>query len=491
MSTAAREPVGVPDPERVPGVVTGRSTARGGLWTVLAETSQRLAQTLCFFLLAAVLSPKQFGLAAVAFLMVQIVNSLTYAGLGPAVQALGPDAARDRTVVGMALCCGCLGAAVMALSAGPVCAALGAPDARHLVQLVGLSLPLTQLAEVTGALLDRDLRFSETALAQVLGSASSTVVGVTAALAGAGATALILQTVVLQGVRAGILLLRRPDTLRMALHRRQAEELWGVGRDLLTTSVLVTAYGNLDNATVGAVSGPTLLGGYAFVYNLTNLPYFLIGLAANRVVLPTYKRLQLAGQPLGTAYETAVRAAASISALPLGFLAVAGPDAVDALFGAKWHDVYATLRLLCVFAWVRTVAATSAPVLIALGRTPTQRRVQQLQLLAMLVLVVPATMLAGPLGTAAAVTIPMVVGAGLLVKLSARLTEAKLSAVAGRVGEGLLLGLLSGVAGWLGFQAAAGPLGLLSGLVGATTVWAVVVVVVLPAELRRLLRHSL
>src|SRR5690349_19521323 len=140
----------------------GRAAARGGVWSVAGEASSRVAQFLVFFTLAGFLSPAEFGLAAVAFFCVQIANSLTYAGLGQAVQVLGPDEHRDRTAVGMGLAFGFGGAAVLAVVAGPLCDSLNAPGAVNLVRVVGLALPLAQSAEVLAALLARDLRFRTT-----------------------------------------------------------------------------------------------------------------------------------------------------------------------------------------------------------------------------------------------------------------------------------------------------------------------------------------
>src|SRR3954447_1451921 len=126
----------------------GRAAARGGVWTVTGEATSRVAAAVVFFTLAGVLTPAEFGLAAIAFFCVQIANSLTYAGLGQAVQVLGPDEERDRSAVGMGLVFGFAGAAVLALLAGPLCDALDAPGAVTLVRVVGLALPLAQSAEV-------------------------------------------------------------------------------------------------------------------------------------------------------------------------------------------------------------------------------------------------------------------------------------------------------------------------------------------------------
>jgi O-antigen/teichoic acid export membrane protein len=114
----------------------------------------------------------------VAFLPSWSVNALTYAGLAPAVVALGADRHRDRTAVGLSLLGGTCGAVIMWGECRRGGHALKAPDAAPLIRLVGLSLPLTQFGEVASALMERDLHFRGPALAQIIASVASCTAGI-------------------------------------------------------------------------------------------------------------------------------------------------------------------------------------------------------------------------------------------------------------------------------------------------------------------------
>ena len=451
----------------------GRVAARGGLWGVAAEASTRASQSLCFFVLAGVLSPRQFGAAAIAFVAVQVTNSLTYAGVGAAVQVLGPDTRRDRTAVAMAFLMGTVGALILAGIAGPLCQVLGAPGAVNLVRLVALALPLAQTSEVMSALLDRELRFRTTGMAVVLASVISAAAGLTLAATGAGAAALVAQVVVQAGARALLLAVARPALLRVALHRQEITQLWTAGKELLVGQVFATASGNVDNIVVSALAGQAALGGYGFAFNLTTLPFFLVGLAVGRVTLPIYAALRARLEPVKPTFLTAVEVTAWLAALPLGFLAVAGPDALVVIFGHKWDLVSGALRLLALHGWLRTVESTSGSVLIALGQAGVIRRVHQWQLAGVLVLLVPLVLADGPLGAAVAVSTAVAFGTSYSLRKAAHQTGSPLRPLFARLAEAAVAGASGGAAGLVVLDLVGGGTGLALGLLAAVVTWLV------------------
>jgi O-antigen/teichoic acid export membrane protein len=474
----------VTEPTQVSDEQLSRTATRGGLWGVLAETSSRASQSLCFFVLAGVLSPKEFGAAAIAFVVVQIASSLTYAGLGAAVQVLGPDVRRDRTAVGMGLTLGLLAATPLVLLAGPLCDLLGSPGAADLVRLVAIALPLLQVAEVLSALLERELRFRTTGLAVVTASLVSAVVGLALAAAGAGATALVAQAVVQVGGRMLVLAAVRPGALRPALHRKELTQLWSVGKELLLGQVFGTASSNIDNLAVSAIAGAAALGGYGFVYNLSSLPYFLVGLAVGRVALPIYATLKDRPEAVRPAFLTAFEATSWLAALPLGFLAIAGPEALVVIFGHKWDPVAWALRVLALNSWLRTIETTSAGVLIATGEAQVMRRVQQWQFAGVLVLLVPLVLADGPVGAAIAVTLAVTGGTSYSFYRAVQHTGADGRALVRRLSEAAAGGLAGGVAGLLVLQTSDGFGGLLVALLASLAVWGAAFALIRPAMVR-------
>ena len=474
----------MPDAGHLSEEELGRAAARGGVWGAAAEISSRAAQVIVFFTLATFLSPAEFGAAAVAFFCVQIANSLTYAGLGQAVQVLGRDPRRDRTAVGLGLVLSLTGAGALLVLAGPICDALDTPSATGLVRLVGLALPLGQLSEVMSAFFARELRFRTTSSAIIIASVVSVSGGLALAAAGAGAYALVAQNLLLPGTRLIVLFLQRPAALRPALHRAEARSIWQLGRELLTMSIFETTSGNIDNVVVSAVSGAAALGAYGFGYNLAAISFYVVGLAVSRTALPVYAQIRARAASLAPAFLRAVEAVSWGTALPLGFLAVAGPAALEVLFGDKWHAIDQALRLLALNAWLRAVETASTSVLLAVEEAATTRRVQQLQLVLAAALLVPLVMWRGPFGAAVAVLLATTVGTTCSLAASTRQTATSRGVLLRRLAEAAFAGSAGGVVGWLVLHAVGGVPGLALGIVAALATWVAAFVVLRPDTVR-------
>ncbi|MCU1623619.1 MAG: polysaccharide biosynthesis protein [Frankiales bacterium] len=449
----------------------GRAAARGGVWSVAGEVSSRVSQIVVFFALAGVLSPAEFGLAAIAFFCVQIVNSLTYAGLGQAVQVLGPDEQRDRTAVGMGLVFGFAGAGVLALLAGPLCHALGAPGAVPLVRFVGLAVPLGQSAEVLAALLARDLRFRTTATAVIAGAVGSAAAGLTLAATGVGPMALVVQTVLQHAIRLLWLIAARPSGFRPLLVVAKVREILRIGRELLLSSLFETSAANIDNVLVSALSGAAALGAYGFGYNLAALPMYVVGIAVSRVALPVYARMSARPWSIGPAFQQAIEITTWLTALPLGYFAIAGPAALHVLFGNKWSAIDEALRLLALHGWLRATETASTTVLVAVGQAATTRRVQQWQLLLAAALLVPLVSWDGPFGAALAIVVAVTVGTTYSLTQSTRWTGASRPAILARLLEGAAAGVAGGETGLLVLRHVTGLGGLALSLTTAALTW--------------------
>lgn len=466
----------------------GRAAARGGVWTVGGEATSRVAGALVFFVLAGVLSPAEFGLAAIAFFCVQIANALTYAGLGQAVQVLGADERRDRTAVGMGLVFGSSGGVLLALLAGPLCHALGSPGAVNLVRFVGLALPLAQTAEVLSALVARDLRFRVTGSAVMVGAVGSATIGLAMAAAGAGPIALVAQAVLQHAIRLGWLVVAQPSALRPLLDVAKVKEIWRIGRELLLSSLFETSAANIDNIIVSAIAGAAALGAYGFGYNLTALPMYVVGIAVSRVALPVYGRLRSRPATIGPAFAQAIEVTTWLTALPLGFVAIAGPEALTVLFGDKWAAIDQAIRLLALHGWMRATETASTAVLVALGEAATTRRVQQWQLLLAAALLVPLVQWHGPLGAALAIVVAVTVGTTYSLTQSTRRTGASRAALVARLVEGAAAGVAGGEVGLALLRQVGGYGGLALALVGAILTWLACLVVLRRSTVQRALQ---
>ena len=381
------------------------STRRSASSVLSGEVVARGTQVLAFFALAGLLTPRDFGLAAVAAVALAAVSVLTSVGLGAGTTALGRDLQRDRAALAAALLLGLGAALVLQLLAAPAAVLLGAPAAEPLVRLAGAVALLQPYADLRAALLEREGRFAWTGATQAVAAVVAAAVAVGLARQGAGAVSLVAQLLAYQAVRAVLLALPGRAPRRPALLLSPLRDLWRYVREVFLAQALVTAFLSVDNAAVGRLAGTTSLGAYSFAFQLANLPVLVLAHAAGRLLLPAYSREVRAGRPLAPLYDRTLTVTAWAGALVLLGLLVNGPALLGLLYGPeRWQSAYLPLQVLCLFGFLRTSGVASGTVFNALQEPRVNRQVVQWQLAALLALIVPAVLVAGPLGAAAAVT---------------------------------------------------------------------------------------
>lgn len=399
----------------------GRRTARGGIALVAGQAASRLATTAGVLVLAGILTPRQFGVVAIAAFCIAAVNSVLAIGVGSAMLVLPHTDDLDRTSLTLSTVIGAACCLVVVLAAPGLAALLGDPRATPYLQALAPTLLLSRWTEVRRAMLERQLRFGQATAIEAGAAIAGVVTAVVSAKAGSGAWALVHQELVYEGVMAAAFTFHRAGSRHLGLSVPEASRLWGYGRHLLVNSVLLFAYSNLDNAAVARTLGTTSVGLYTFAFSVTNAPVYLLTHPVNRAMLPAYAALRQAGRDWGQVYLRMLRVVSWVAATVMLGILVHGPRVLTEAYGSRWAASYGALRVLAVYGLARSVGATTGPVFMASGQPWLISRIAFWQTLAMLAGIVPALHVFGVEGGAVAVTVPLMVATVYALERSGRI----------------------------------------------------------------------
>lgn len=377
--------------------------------------------------MAALLSPTDFGFAAIALLCITAMNVTTGFGLGPAVLAAGKTTPFDRTAATWALCTGVAGAALLAVGASLAASLLGNAEARPYVLAIAPILILQQWSEFRVAVFDRSLKFTFTNSVRAGGAVVGAVAGVLAAWLGLGAWSIIVQAWAAQTLLTLVVTITPFGNRRPGWDWSSARSLWSYGRQLAVTDASLVIYTNVDDAIVSRIAGTASLGIYAFMYKVSNTPVYALSQAVSRLSLAVYARLGSEGPALGATYQAVLKTISWLSSAIGISLAFFGPPLMDVVYGDRWSDGYQTLRILSIYGLFRAVNATSGPLLVAIGKPRALRVVTVWQTVAMIIVIYPMVHLWSIEGAAIAVTVPMIVATLVNVGRSSRAVGLSLS----------------------------------------------------------------
>ncbi|HEX2092210.1 MAG TPA: lipopolysaccharide biosynthesis protein, partial [Longimicrobiaceae bacterium] len=339
-------------------------------WRLVSSVVQGGLQFAVGVFLARLLPPADFGMVALAMVVIGFAGSISDFGLEAAVIQRHDLTGRHlrvaftaTTLLGLAL------TGVLAATSPFSAPLLRSPLLPDVLQALSVLFVVGALGGTARSLLRRQLRFRTLFW---VGSCSYLVgyAGVVTVLAllGFGVWSLVWGSLT-QAVLDTFLVLAvvRPP-VRPLLARKELRELLGFGAGVSLNTVVNYLARNGDNLVVGRWLGAAALGLYGRAYNLMTLPLNYLGVATHQVLFPAMSQIQGDRERLGRAYLISVQTAALLAAPIMAGMAVAAPHMVAVLYGDAWLGMTLPLQVLCVAGLFRAVYHLAGTVTYASGR---------------------------------------------------------------------------------------------------------------------------
>jgi O-antigen/teichoic acid export membrane protein len=316
------------------------------------------------FIVARLIGPAEVGIAAAA-VSVHVMLWVTVNALF--ADAIVQRASLDDRVMASAIwastAAGVVAAAIQ-IAAGPLLGALLTdPRLPAMSALLALPLPLVGAGGAMQGMLTRDRNYRALAGRTLIGQGLGTLAGIAAALAGAGAWALVLQQMVSATAGALALLLRanwRPSPQRRSLMRalrrpnlRAVRELLALGLPLTASTLVQLGRYRLFVLVIGATAGAAPLGEVHMAFRLVDTVRELVFTALWRLMLPAMSARQQELAALRRVMDRCLGLAAPVVLPLLGMMAVMIVPLTRLLLGPAWVEVGpAALPLIALTAWL-------------------------------------------------------------------------------------------------------------------------------------------
>ncbi|WP_404788844.1 lipopolysaccharide biosynthesis protein [Altericista sp. CCNU0014] len=342
---------------------------QGVVWSAIQNWGNQTITLIIFFVLARLLNPETFGLAAisaivVAFLQVFFQRSLT-AGL---IQRQTLDAVYLQTAfwLNLAVAVGLM--FLMLTSSLWVANRFSQPQLAPILATLSLLLPVLAFSQVQQSLLERQFAFKAIAIQQLVGTCIGGIVGIGIALKGGGIWSLVSQQLVQEGVGTVVLWRLSPWRPRVQFSAAYCRDLMQFGWPLLGFNFLQFWNSRADDLLIGYFLGLESLGYYSTAYRILGVMQQLLIQVSKQVALPTFSRLQHDPEQFRAAFYQATQLT-SIIAFPI-FLGVVvlAPELVMVLFGQQWLPSIAVLQVLALAGVFQSISFFKSAVFVAMGQ---------------------------------------------------------------------------------------------------------------------------
>lgn len=393
-----------------PGETLSQRVIRGGAWVFALRITDRTFQIIRLIIIARILAPHDFGLMGIALLTMATLETFSQTGFQAALiqKKDDTDAYLDAAWT-VLIFRGFLLFAVLFFIAPYAAIFFRAPQAKPIIQIVGFSVLLQAFTNIGVIYFQKELEFNKQFVYQLSGTLADFVVAVSAVLILRSVWALVFGLLAGSTARLVVSYLIHPYRPRLNSDLGKVKELFGFGKWILGSSILVFLLTQGDDVFVGKLLGVTVLGFYQMAYRISNMPATEITHVISQVTFPAYSKLQDNLPSLRQAFLKTLQLTAFISIPLAGGMFILAPEFTQVFLGDKWLPMVPAMQVLVFYGLIRSVVATRGSIYQGVGKPGVTTKLQVGQFILLAALIYPLSINWGVLGTSLAVLLSILI----------------------------------------------------------------------------------
>jgi O-antigen/teichoic acid export membrane protein len=376
----------------------------GGLWSISLRVAGRAMGLVRTFVLARLLAPEDFGLLGMVMGTIALLDSVSQLGFSHAlIQRKGNDPDCLDAVWTAAVARG-IALFLVVFAVAPIAEVFFRVDGlTSVLRVVAVSILLGGLSNVGVLLYQKELNFGKQFWLE--SAASLTELGVTLAAAYClrNVWALVIGGLVLNLCRLILSYRMHPYRPSLRTDMQRWRELFGYGKWIFCSGLVLTAIAHGDSIFVGRVLGATALGYYQMALQISNVVGIEITNAVAHVVFPSYALMHEDRRRTREAFFRVLQLSMLVCVPLSAIVAILSAEIAHVFLGDGWDPAIPLIQIMGVLACLRAFAGTATVLFWGVGVPAIATRCSTWQLAALAVMLVPASHLFGLEGVAAAV----------------------------------------------------------------------------------------
>jgi len=341
-------------------------------------------------ILARLLAPKDFGLMGIALLTMMTLETFSQTGFQEALiqkkQNIKDYLDAAWTVLVLR---GIILFIIIVLIAPLAARFFETPAAKGVVQAIGLAILIQAFTNVGVVYFQKELEFHKQFIYITAGTVTDFAVAVTAAVLMRSVWALLFGLIAGKLAQLVVSYVIHPYRPRINIDFYRARELFGFGKWILGSSILIFLITQGDDLLVGKILGVTMLGFYQMAYRISNTPATEITHVISRVVYPAYSKIQESPKKLREAYSRVLKVVSFLTFPLTAAIVVLASDFVILFMGEKWIPMIPAVRILAFAGLFRSITAIAGPLFMSLGKPEIDTRMQIIRFLIIATFIYP------------------------------------------------------------------------------------------------------
>lgn len=386
-----------------------KATARGISWVGGFRIFTRLVAFGRTILLARILLPAQFGVYAIATLILAFLEILTETGINVfLIQKKGKIDDYIDTAWIVSIARGFVIGALIFATSGWVANFFNSPDATALLMIVSLVPIARGFINPSIAKYQKDLMFGKDFFIRSFVFIFDSVVSVIATIylhSPIGIIWGLLSGAVLEVFLSWLFIIPTP---KFRFNNKKFWEIVTQGKWVTFAGIFNYINGHIDDTVVGKMLGTGSLGIYQMAYKLSTLPLTEVTQVFNKVTFPVYVKIRNDNARLWRAFSKTFLAI-SILSIPIGVLLYLSADyLVPLLLGESWQAAAPALKVLSIFGVLKAITGSTFSLYLAQEKQSYVASLLLCELIVLSLLLLPFINIFGHLGAAYATIVAVV-----------------------------------------------------------------------------------
>lgn len=347
-----------------------RRSAIGALWLGGGQVISQVIHLVIRLILARLLAPEDFGLMAMAMLVINFTYWFLDLGFGAAlVQQKELTEAHRSTAFWTNMLSGWLVFIILTSTAPFLARFLQAEQLTPVVIALSFGIVLMMPQASLENLLMRDIKFQSIATRKLWSTLLSGATGILMAIAGFSVWALVAETLLNHLLGTLFLFWVSAWRPKLLFDRRAFSELWSYSYPLIGARLFTFLNRNLDTLLIGRFLGAAALGYYNLGYQFVLMPLLYVTRPLTSVLFTALSKVQDDEERIRYGYLQSLSVIAFLTFPLMTLVAIAAPPLIPILLGEKWQPAITLIPFFCLVGLIQAIQNLMPAVFQATGQT--------------------------------------------------------------------------------------------------------------------------
>lgn len=350
---------------------TTSKVVKSTFWIYSRVLFTSLLNLVVIAILSRKLEPEEFGLVALAGVLIQFLTFLGSQGINEYIIYDPVEYKRDERINGAYWLDIFIGLITFLVSIAliPFFTSFYPFEQLALITfLMALKFPFDAISRVPDALFKKELNFKPIEIRDFAIQLGVAIGGVVMALTGFGVWSLVIPSVLASPIRAIVIFKLSSWRPKINLGISYWKEIFNYSKNVIGSTLTSFIISQGDTLLIGKLLGPTLLGIYNLAWRSSNLVSRSLMQVSHKLTLPTLAKSSGNIVKLAISLKKILRIIAVASFPPLMGLIVVADVFIIVLYGDKWLGAILPLRILLIYAMRFTVSTPIGAVFKAIGK---------------------------------------------------------------------------------------------------------------------------